>query len=92
MTLLLSSNLYRKEEAIASYDEAIEIKPDKHGAFYSRARCHSLMGSLELALEDLTIAFRLNPEHYRQLATTDSDLDPLRSHSSFIALMEMPET
>jgi hypothetical protein len=46
------------------------------------------MGNLELALEDLTIAFRLNPEEYRQLATTDSDLDSLRSDPSFIALLE----
>jgi hypothetical protein len=46
------------------------------------------MENLELALEDLTIAFRLAPEEYRQLATTDSDLDPLRSHPAFIALME----
>jgi hypothetical protein len=39
-------------------------------------------------LEDLAIAFRLDPEEYRQLATTDSDLDSLRSDPSFIALME----
>ena len=49
------------------------------------------MGNLDLALEDLTITFRLEPEHYRQLATTDPDLDPLRSHLSFIALMESLE-
>ena len=46
------------------------------------------MGNLDLALKDLTIAFRLEPEEYRQLATTDTDLDPLRSNSAFIALME----
>ena len=45
------------------------------------------MGNLEIALADLTIAFRLEPEHYRQLATTDTDLDPLRNDPSFIALM-----
>ena len=45
------------------------------------------MGNLEIALADLTIAFRLNPEHDRQLATTDSDLDPLRNDRAFIALM-----
>ena len=45
------------------------------------------MGNLDLALEDLAIAFRLEPEEYRQLATTDTDLDPLRSDPSFIALM-----
>ena len=81
-------DLGRNEEAIASYDKAIEFKPDKHEAFYNRACCHSLMGNLDLALKDLTIAFRLGPEHYRQLATTDTDLDPLRSDPSFIALME----
>ena len=88
MALLISFALSRREETIASYDKAIEFKPDFHAAFYNRACCHSLMGNLDLALEDLTIAFRLDPEHYRQLATTDTDLDPLRSHPSFIALME----
>jgi hypothetical protein len=37
---------------------------------------------------DHTIAFRLNLEHYRQLATTDTDLDSLRSDRAFIALMD----
>jgi hypothetical protein len=50
------------------------------------------MGNLELALEDLTIAFRLAPEEYRQLATTDSDLDPLRELTGFIRLLETTET
>ena len=81
-------DLGRKEEAIESYDKAIEFKPDYANAFYNRACCHSLIGNLEVALEDLTIAFRLEPEACRQLATTDSDLDPLRSHAPFITLME----
>jgi tetratricopeptide (TPR) repeat protein len=71
-----------------SYDKAIEFKPDKHVAFYNRACCHSLMGNLEMALADLTTSFRLDPEEYRQLATTDSDLSPLRDHPGFVALME----
>ena len=80
--------LGRKEEAIESYDKAIELKPNYASAFYNRACCCSLMGNLDLALEDLAIAFRLDPEEHRQLATTDTDLDPLRSNSAFIALME----
>ena len=48
--------LGRKEEAIGSFDKASEIKPDD--ALYDRACCRSLMGNLELALEDLTIALR----------------------------------
>ena len=80
--------LERYQDAIESYDKAIEFKPDYANAFYNRACCHSLIGNLEVALEDLTIAFRLEPEACRQLATTDSDLDPLRSHAPFITLME----
>ncbi len=76
------------EEAIDSYGKAIEFKPDKHKAFYNRACCRSIMGNLELALEDLAIVFRLAPEEYRQLVTTDTDLDPLRELPAFIALME----
>ena len=91
MALLVSFALSRREETIGSYDKAIEFKPDQHEAFYNRACRHSLMENLDLALEDLTIAFRLDPEEYRQLATTDPDLDPLRSYPSFIALMESLE-
>jgi tetratricopeptide (TPR) repeat protein len=80
--------LAHRKEAIASYEKAIEFKPDDATAFYNRACCHSLMGNLEMALEDLTTSFRLDPEKYRQLATTDTDLDPLRSDRAFIALME----
>jgi tetratricopeptide (TPR) repeat protein len=86
------ANLGRREEAIDSYNKAIALNPNLANAFYNRACCHSLMGNLEMALEDLTIAFRLNPEHYRQLATTDSDLDPLRELTGFISLMETTNT
>jgi tetratricopeptide (TPR) repeat protein len=68
---LILSILERQKEAIASYDKAIEFKPDYAKAFYNRALCHSLMGNLEMALADLTTAFHLNPEPDRQLATTD---------------------
>ena len=87
-----SYDLKAYEEAIASYEKAIEFKPDDANAFYNRACCHSLMGNLALALEDLTIAFRLDPEEYRQLATTDSDLDPLREFAGFTSFMETTET
>ena len=43
-------------------------------------------------ISDLTIAFRLDPEHYRQLATTDTDLEPLREFAGFISLMGTTET
>lgn len=71
-----------------SYDKAIALNPNYDTASYNRACCHSLMGNLEMALADLTTSFRLDPEESRQIATTDSDLDPLRGDPGFVALME----
>lgn len=45
------------------------------------------MGNLKLALEDLTIAFRLNPEELRQDAITDSNFDVLRQDRRFLEML-----
>ncbi|HAG83914.1 MAG TPA: hypothetical protein DCL61_22885, partial [Cyanobacteria bacterium UBA12227] len=78
----------RIEEAIASFDKAIEIKPDNANAFYNKACTYALQSQIELALENLQQAINLNPDESRQIAKTDSDFDSIRSDNRFQALIE----
>ncbi len=80
--------LGRYEEAIASYDQTLQIKPDKHEAWYNKAYAYSLQNAIELALENLQKAIQLNPEEYRKMAKTDSDFDNIRHDPRFQALIQ----
>jgi tetratricopeptide (TPR) repeat protein len=81
-------NLGRNEEAIASYDKALEIKPDKHEAWYNKACSYALQGNIEQALENLQQAINLSPDKYREMAKTDSDFDNIRKDERFQALIQ----
>ena len=83
-------NLGRYEEAIASYDRAVEIKPDYASAWYNKACCYGLQNQLEPALIHLQQAIILDPK-YREMAKTDTDFDLLRDHPQFQALLINPE-
>lgn len=74
--------------AIASYDQAIEIKPDYHQAWYNRACAYGLQENLELALENLPQALALSSEKYLELAKTDSDFDLIRAEPQFKVLIQ----
>jgi tetratricopeptide (TPR) repeat protein len=76
------------EEAIASYDKALEFKPDKHEAFYNKACCYALQSQIDQAIQNLQQAINLNPDKYREMAKTDSDFDSIRSHTRFQALIQ----
>ena len=80
--------LGRNEEAIASYDRALQIKPDLHEAWYNKACAYSLQNNIELALENLQKAIQINPEKYRELAKTDSDFENIRHDPRFQALIQ----
>ncbi|WP_143288373.1 TPR end-of-group domain-containing protein, partial [Calothrix rhizosoleniae] len=80
-------NLGRNEDAIASYDKAIEIKPDFDQAWYNQACAYSLLNDIDTAIEKLQEAINLNPEN-RQMAKTDSDFDAIRDDQRFVALMQ----
>ncbi len=77
----------RLEQATASYDKAIEIKPDNHSSWYNKACCYALQNNIEQAIENLQIAINLNPEEYREMAKTDSDFDAIRNNDRFQALI-----
>ena len=81
-------NLGRYEEAIASFDRALQIKPDDHEAWGNKACAYSLQNNIELALENLQKAIQLDPEKYRKLAQTDSDFDNIRHDPRFQALIQ----
>jgi Flp pilus assembly protein TadD len=48
-------------EAIAHYEEAVQLKPDLVEAHCSLAAAYAEAGRLEAAIEQLEIAARLNP-------------------------------
>ncbi|MEG4534747.1 tetratricopeptide repeat protein [Microcoleus sp. D2_18a_D3] len=87
-------NIGRLEDAIASYDKALEIKPYDHEAWYNRGILLGNMGRLEeaiisvnLSIQNLQQILNLNPDKYREMAKADSDIDSIRSHTRFQALI-----
>jgi tetratricopeptide (TPR) repeat protein len=76
--------------AIVSCDEAIEIKPDDASPIYNKACTYALQNQLAPALEHLKQAIKLNTDHYRTLAQTDSDFDSIRDNEQFQALLSAP--
>lgn len=84
--LLYAASEY--EEAIASYDQALEIKPDYPSAFYNKACYYALQGNIEKALENLQQAINLNLNKSREMAKTDLDFDGIRENKRFQALIQ----
>lgn len=80
-------NLNRYQEALQSYDQALELKPDYDQAWYLKALVYSLQNNVDLAIENLTRAIKLNPE-CREAAKTDSDFDNIREEPKFKALID----
>ena len=57
------SALGRKEEAISSYDKAIEFKPDKHAAWSNRGLDLSVLGHHEEAISSYDNAIHFKPDY-----------------------------
>ncbi|MEG5060726.1 tetratricopeptide repeat protein [Microcoleus sp. A2-C5] len=74
-------------DAIASYDKALELKPDDDNAFYNKAVCYALQGQIDLSIQNLQQAININPDKYREMAKTNSNFDSVRSHPKFKALI-----
>ncbi len=55
-------NLGRLEEAIASYDQALEIKPDDEQAWYNRGVALSNLGRYEEAIASYDQALKIKPD------------------------------
>jgi tetratricopeptide (TPR) repeat protein len=80
--------LRRYKEALASYNQAISIKPNLHQAYYNKACNYALQNNAELAIENLEKAIQLAPEKYSNLAKVDSDFDKVRDNQQFMELLE----
>ncbi|WP_442921625.1 TPR end-of-group domain-containing protein [Microcoleus sp. Aus8_D2] len=76
------------EDARSSYHKALEFKPDYHDAFYNKACSYALHSQVDSSIQNLQRAINLDPDEYREMATTDSDFDGVRSHPQFQALIE----
>ncbi|WP_421657423.1 TPR end-of-group domain-containing protein [Leptothermofonsia sp. ETS-13] len=80
--------MQRFEEAISAYAKATQLKPDFFLAWFGKARCHSLQGNVESALESFQQAVSLNPEKSREVARTDPSFDLLRNNNQFKQILE----
>jgi len=50
------------EEAIAEYNEALEMDPEISSAYYAQGVCYYELGSYQAAIEDLDESIRLSLE------------------------------
>jgi tetratricopeptide (TPR) repeat protein len=80
-------NLGKYDEAIASYDKALQINPDDPSPLYNKARAYALQDEIELTIENLRQAIQLSPEEYQNLARTDPDFTRIRSDPRFQSLI-----
>jgi hypothetical protein len=69
--------------AIANEDSESDV------VHYMMAVAHAGLGDPNAAIPHLQEAIELNPEN-RFLALQDSDLDPIRGHQAFVALLDSP--
>lgn len=79
--------LGRKNEAIEWMDKIVASDPNNHGVYYDRACLLSQMGETDEAIAALRVALE---KGYRSFAhiENDNDMDPIRNHPNFIALIE----
>ncbi len=87
----MSNGLTNIYNAIAAYDHALAIKPDKDEAFYNKACCYGLQKDVVKAVEFLEQAINLDPK-YRKDAKTDSDFDGVRDDDRFRAVVDTVST
>ncbi|HEX7082768.1 MAG TPA: DUF1028 domain-containing protein [Gaiellaceae bacterium] len=75
-----STGAYERRDYNAAADlllDAVAVRPDDGMLLYNLACCEALAGRHAPALEHLRRAFALDPS-YRELASGDGDLDPIR--------------
>ena len=73
-------------DAVARGRQAIEAKPESAILHYNVACCESLAGESSAAIADLRRAIELS-EPFRDMATGDSDFDPIRDQPAFRELV-----
>jgi tetratricopeptide (TPR) repeat protein len=85
----VSLNTGDHETALDHLNRALHDDPESDHAHYIMAVALSMRGRADTALDHLRQAIALNPDN-RSLARQDPDLDALRDHDSFRAILETP--
>ncbi len=75
--------LQRYGDAIASYDRVTQINPDYPEAWYNKACCYALQTNVNLAIESLQQAIKLEPNRFINSAKTDSDFEGINENQLF---------
>ncbi len=73
------------EEALASYDKALEIKPDYHYIWYRRGEALRNLGRYEKAIASYDQALKVEPDYYYPWFTRDNALSNLGRYEEAIA-------
>ena len=79
------SAMGRKEEAIAAYDQALAIKPDKHEALNNKGNALSAMGRKEEAIAAYDQALAIKPDDHEALNNKGVDLSAIGRKEEAIA-------
>jgi len=77
------AKIKKYDDAISSYNQAAKIRPDFYRIWYNKARCYAVQGQVELAIENLKRATRLNSEACKKLVKREADFDPIRQDEKF---------
>ncbi|MDB9512327.1 tetratricopeptide repeat protein [Kamptonema animale CS-326] len=81
-------NLRRNEEALASFDKAIEIKPDYHEAWKNRAVALDDLGRYEEAIASCDKAIEIKPDYHEAWKNRAEALDKLGRYEEAIASLD----
>jgi tetratricopeptide (TPR) repeat protein len=76
-----------EEEAISSYDRALNYQPDDYIALYNKACIYGLQEKVSLAANYLKQAIKSNPE-YKEEAKTNKSFDSIREQPEFQELLK----
>lgn len=85
----VSLNSGDHEAALDHLTRALRDDPESDHAHYIMAVALSMRGRADAALDHLRQAIALNPDN-RSLAKQDPDLDGLRGHANFRAILDTP--
>ena len=72
---------------LASYDKAVELKPDYADAWYNKACSYSLKGDKGKSLENLRKAIELDPK-YKKMSNLDDEFESLWDDEDFKKIVE----
>jgi tetratricopeptide (TPR) repeat protein len=81
------TRIRRFAEAAVSFENSLKINPRSSSAWYGSACCYALQGYPEQALSALERAIRLSPSLWRNMASTDINLNPLQKNQRFQQLV-----